>query len=201
MCGAVFGMLADGVTSVVNHLLRLEIRNLNFIFKFHDVTINFLFFQNSYCIGLKEPESIPEMTSTSAAAAVVQLTSTAQQDSDDSEIPPSSDKADSGSSSDSDSSSSEEEEKVETKKSKKKSKKREKKRAKKLKRKEKKAAKKQEKLDKEFKKPKDPQEISDDRKRPYNSMYDIKAPTEDEIEEWKRKRTRDEDPMLQFMSK
>lgn len=44
-------------------------------------------------------------------------------------------------------------------------------------------------------------EMQDDRKRPYNSMYDVKAPTEDEIEEWKRKRPREEDPMLQFIFK
>ena len=112
--------------------------------------------------------------------------------------------AESASSSSSASESSDDEaEKTVDKKSKKKSKKREKKRVKKLKRKEKKAAKKLEKLEKlqkqTFKsKPKE-SEALDDRKRPYNSMYDVKAPTEDEIEEWKRKRTREEDPMLQFM--
>ncbi|XP_037931948.1 pre-mRNA-splicing factor Slu7 [Teleopsis dalmanni] len=39
----------------------------------------------------------------------------------------------------------------------------------------------------------------DDRKRPYNSLYEIKPPTEEEIEEWQRKRTRAEDPMLDFI--
>ncbi|XP_050074175.1 pre-mRNA-splicing factor Slu7 [Anopheles maculipalpis] len=41
----------------------------------------------------------------------------------------------------------------------------------------------------------------DERKRPYNSMYDVKAPTEEEIEAYMLKRRREEDPMLAFMSK
>uniref|UniRef100_A0A182MNY6 Pre-mRNA-splicing factor SLU7 n=1 Tax=Anopheles culicifacies TaxID=139723 RepID=A0A182MNY6_9DIPT len=41
----------------------------------------------------------------------------------------------------------------------------------------------------------------DERKRPYNSMYDVKAPTEEEIEAYMMKRRRDEDPMLAFMGK
>uniref|UniRef100_A0A182T4H0 Pre-mRNA-splicing factor SLU7 n=1 Tax=Anopheles maculatus TaxID=74869 RepID=A0A182T4H0_9DIPT len=41
----------------------------------------------------------------------------------------------------------------------------------------------------------------DERKRPYNSMYDVKAPTEEEIEAYMLKRRRDEDPMLAFMGK
>ena len=40
----------------------------------------------------------------------------------------------------------------------------------------------------------------DERKRPYNVMYDLKAPTEEELEAYKRKRLRDEDPMTQFSS-
>lgn len=39
----------------------------------------------------------------------------------------------------------------------------------------------------------------DDRKRPYNSMYETKAPTEEELEQYMIKRKRDEDPMLQFL--
>lgn len=39
----------------------------------------------------------------------------------------------------------------------------------------------------------------DERKRPYNSMYDVKQPTEDEIEAYLMKRRREDDPMLQFM--
>ncbi|XP_070492701.1 pre-mRNA-splicing factor Slu7 [Chironomus tepperi] len=41
----------------------------------------------------------------------------------------------------------------------------------------------------------------DERKRKYNSMYDAKAPTEEDMEAYHIKRTREEDPMLQFMKK
>lgn len=40
----------------------------------------------------------------------------------------------------------------------------------------------------------------DERKRPYNVMYDLKAPDDDELEAYRRKRLRDEDPMAQFQS-
>lgn len=39
----------------------------------------------------------------------------------------------------------------------------------------------------------------DERKRPYNSMYEVKAPTEDELEAYKMKKRREEDPMSQFL--
>ncbi|KAK2143442.1 hypothetical protein LSH36_840g02021 [Paralvinella palmiformis] len=39
----------------------------------------------------------------------------------------------------------------------------------------------------------------DERKRPYNITYDYKAPDEEEIEAYQRKRMRDEDPMAHFM--
>lgn len=39
----------------------------------------------------------------------------------------------------------------------------------------------------------------DERKRPYNSMYEVKKPTEDEMEAYLLKRRREEDPMNQFM--
>lgn len=41
----------------------------------------------------------------------------------------------------------------------------------------------------------------DERKRKYNSMYDAKAPTEEDMEAYHIKRSREEDPMLQFMRK
>lgn len=41
----------------------------------------------------------------------------------------------------------------------------------------------------------------DERKRKYNSMYEAKAPTEEEMEAYKMKRSREEDPMAQFMSR
>lgn len=41
----------------------------------------------------------------------------------------------------------------------------------------------------------------DERKRPYNSMYEAKEPTEDELEAYKIRRKRDEDPMAAFVDK
>ena len=38
----------------------------------------------------------------------------------------------------------------------------------------------------------------DERKRPFNSMFDVKAPTEEEMEAWRMKRQRMEDPMSAF---
>lgn len=39
----------------------------------------------------------------------------------------------------------------------------------------------------------------DERKRPYNSMYEVKEPTENEIEAYYLKRRREDDPMNQFI--
>lgn len=41
----------------------------------------------------------------------------------------------------------------------------------------------------------------DERKRPYNSMFAPAAPTEEEVEAYMIKRTREEDPMQQFLNK
>ncbi|XP_065076331.1 pre-mRNA-splicing factor Slu7 [Ochlerotatus camptorhynchus] len=41
----------------------------------------------------------------------------------------------------------------------------------------------------------------DERKRPYNSMFEAKVPTEEEMEAYQMKRRRDEDPMSQFDDK
>jgi pre-mRNA-processing factor SLU7 len=38
----------------------------------------------------------------------------------------------------------------------------------------------------------------DERKRSYNSTYEVKAPSEAEVEAYYRKRQREEDPMKQF---
>lgn len=38
----------------------------------------------------------------------------------------------------------------------------------------------------------------DERKRPYNSMFEVKAPTEEDMEAWRLKRQRQEDPMAAF---
>ncbi|XP_044760261.1 pre-mRNA-splicing factor Slu7-like [Coccinella septempunctata] len=40
----------------------------------------------------------------------------------------------------------------------------------------------------------------DERKRPYNSMYEVKEPTEEEMEAYHLKRRREEDPMNQFLN-
>ncbi|KAH6947379.1 hypothetical protein HPB50_018534 [Hyalomma asiaticum] len=47
---------------------------------------------------------------------------------------------------------------------------------------------------------KDKTQETDERKRKYNSMYDVKAPTEEEMEAYYMKRMRDDDPMASFMS-
>jgi pre-mRNA-processing factor SLU7 len=39
----------------------------------------------------------------------------------------------------------------------------------------------------------------DERKRPYNSMFEVKKPTDEEMEAYYMKKRREEDPMAQFM--
>lgn len=39
----------------------------------------------------------------------------------------------------------------------------------------------------------------DERKRPYNSMYDVSKPTEEEIEAYHMKKRKDDDPMANFV--
>lgn len=46
---------------------------------------------------------------------------------------------------------------------------------------------------------KDQTQETDERKRKYNSMYDVKAPTEEEMEAYYMKRKRDDDPMAMFI--
>uniref|UniRef100_A0A1I8MTI7 Pre-mRNA-splicing factor SLU7 n=1 Tax=Musca domestica TaxID=7370 RepID=A0A1I8MTI7_MUSDO len=161
------------------------------------------FIKNSYCVGLKDPEAMPE-TSTDmeskerlADDIILCTKQTKGTVHDHSEI----------SSSSSSSSSSEEEKELqkaalENTKNKKKMKKKERKRAKKIRKLEKKIAKSKEQMEQSKSQEglkRDKTEVDDERKRPYNSMYDVKAPTEEEIEDWQRKRRREEDPMLQFM--
>jgi len=156
------------------------------------------FIKNSYCVGMQEPEGYSEQhpTSSSTVAAAEPAT---QVQFKVPEVPPERPASEVDSAPSSESSSSEEEEvKPEKKKSKKKSKKREKKKKAKEQRKQKSKYKEAEEEEEKAKKKEVPEEL-DDRKRAYNSMYDVKAPTEDEIEEWKKKRPREEDPMLQFM--
>lgn len=40
----------------------------------------------------------------------------------------------------------------------------------------------------------------DERKRPYNSMLEVAAPTDEEMEAWRRKQLRSDDPMASFMN-
>ncbi|XP_060645264.1 pre-mRNA-splicing factor Slu7 [Drosophila nasuta] len=160
------------------------------------------FIKNSYCVGMQEPEGYSEGTmNPPVAVANPDALARVQAEEQQTEKATVESEVDSAPSSES----SEEEEEVvqETKKSKKKSKKREKKKKAKEQRKNKKKHKEAKEKEKEVAKSSRssktvPEEL-DDRKRPYNSMYDVKAPTEDEIEEWKKKRTRTEDPMLQFL--
>ncbi|XP_017092202.2 pre-mRNA-splicing factor Slu7 [Drosophila bipectinata] len=148
------------------------------------------FIKNSYCVGMQEPEGYSEAHPTSSTSvAAPEATHIPPRLTENTPEKPASE-VDSAPSSES--SSSEEEVKPEKKKSKKKSKKGEKKKKAKEQRKQKEKHKEKEKKN-------IISEELDDRKRPYNSMYDVKAPTEDEIEEWKKKRPRAEDPMLQFM--
>ena len=46
----------------------------------------------------------------------------------------------------------------------------------------------------------DQNQETDERKRKYNSMYDAKAPTEEEMEAYYRKRSRPDDPMTAFLN-
>ncbi|KAM8703009.1 hypothetical protein ACLKA7_005366 [Drosophila subpalustris] len=148
------------------------------------------FIKNSYCVGMQEPEGYAEQQH-STTTMIAPPPPPPVEVADAEKQPPVESEVDSAPSSED---SSEDEESVpQTKKSKKKSKKREKKKKAKEQRKNKKKQKEVKEKEREI-----PEEL-DDRKRPYNSMYDVKAPTEEEIEEWKRKRTRTEDPMLQFI--
>ncbi|KAI5631490.1 pre-mRNA splicing prp18-interacting factor domain-containing protein [Phthorimaea operculella] len=85
-----------------------------------------------------------------------------------------------------------------SKKKKKKSKKKKKKDLKKEKKEKDKLKKALEKEDKEQKRAEHLLSM-DERKRPYNSMYEVKAPTEEEVEAYQMKRRREEDPMSQFL--
>ncbi|KOC71005.1 Pre-mRNA-splicing factor SLU7 [Habropoda laboriosa] len=108
-------------------------------------------------------------------------------------------------------SSSDEEEKIsKTLKKSKSSKKREKKQKQKEKRKNKKKAAKMEEQDKlqlalqkEEERQKEAERLLqvDERKRRYNSMYEVKEPTADEIEAFQMKRKREDDPMAEFLNK
>lgn len=44
-------------------------------------------------------------------------------------------------------------------------------------------------------------ELMDDRKRGYNSMYDVKKPTDEEMEAYYMKKRRDMDPMAGLLTR
>ncbi|CAG9562351.1 unnamed protein product [Danaus chrysippus] len=112
----------------------------------------------------------------------------------------------SASETDSESSSSSSEEEIRSKTEKTSKKKKNKKKIKKKKKKEQKEDKNEDKLKKALEMEERNQRNADrllsmdERKRPYNSMFDVKEPSQDELEAYMMKRKRDEDPMLQFMN-
>lgn len=171
------------------------------------------FIKNSYCVGMQEPEGYSDQPSSTifavpAVPAVAAPDALPRIQGDDEKPEKQTVEFEVDSAPSSEESSEEEDVVEESKKSKKKSKKREKKKKAKEQRKNKKKhkeAKDKERItkdkstkEKDFRS-KQSMEENDDRKRPYNSMYDVKAPTEEEIEEWKKKRPRSDDPMLQFL--
>lgn len=157
------------------------------------------FIKNSWCckqnIGVDNEEEVPS-TSGFTAPSSKETTRESPTRSEKSKSPESS----SSSSSDSSSSSSDQEEK---RKNKKRDRKRKKKRKQKERRKNKEKDKLQLAIEAEEKRIREFDEImaTDERKRKYNSMYENKVPTEEEMEAFMMKRPREEDPMAQFISK
>ena len=157
------------------------------------------FIKNSYCTG--------EAGKRALEAAVVEnkMPLNEEQKSDDNEKAESSDEK----SASSDSSSDEEEKLSKSRKNAKTLKRKNKKQKQKERKKnKKKAAKMQEEnklqqaLKKEEENEKEAERLMqlDERKRPYNSMYEVKRPTMDEIEAFQMKRKRDDDPMAEFLN-
>lgn len=163
------------------------------------------FIKNSWCckqsIGAEiDASEVPSTSGYSSDQAVARESLEVEKiDKDTREPSPAKKESSSSSSSESESDSTD----SEKERQKRKSKKRDKKRNKKLKRKQKKQKDKlQLALEAEEKRLREFEEMKnvDERKRKYNSMYEAKAPTEEEMEAYHIKRARAEDPMLQFMS-
>ncbi|XP_073955016.1 pre-mRNA-splicing factor Slu7-like [Choristoneura fumiferana] len=157
------------------------------------------FIKMSYCVGEAGKSVVLEVRDDPKASTSAELKESPKKEKDKKE------KADS-SSSDSSSSSSESEPDIrsKTEKTSKKKKKKSKKKRKKEK-KEKKSKKDEDKLKKALEMEERQQKHAshllsmDERKRPYNSMYEAKEPTEEEMEAYRMKRQREEDPMSQFV--
>lgn len=163
------------------------------------------FIKNSYCVGEagKEMPNTPVLELPSTSKEFVPSTQETLEQDKESSKRKKDDSSSSSSSSESDSSDSDSDEK-----SKKSKKKLSKKQKRKQKRKEKREAEKQSKklklalLAEENNKLRAELLLNiDERDRPYNSMYDAKVPTEEEMEAYQLKRTHEDDPMLQFMKK
>ncbi|XP_017886509.1 pre-mRNA-splicing factor SLU7-like [Ceratina calcarata] len=157
------------------------------------------FVKNSYCTGNAGKKA--------AEAAVAEIKRAASEEEDKSDEEEKAHSSDEGSSS-SDSCSDEQEQVSRTIKKSKASKRREKKQKQKEKRKNKKKAKQeqdklQQALHKEEERRKEAERLLqiDERKRPYNSMYEAKEPSAEEIEAFQMKRMREEDPMAEFLAK
>ncbi|KAG6447881.1 hypothetical protein O3G_MSEX005240 [Manduca sexta] len=157
------------------------------------------FIKMSYCVGeagksvvLEVPEEKP------STSTVAETTEKARKEKDSS--------SSSSSSSSSDSSSSDSEQEIRSKTEKTSKKKKNKKKAKKKKKKDQKEKKKEEdklktalEMEERQQKRADYLLSIDERKRSYNSMVEVKAPTEEEMEAYRMKRRREEDPMSQFL--
>ncbi|XP_059617216.1 pre-mRNA-splicing factor Slu7 [Phlebotomus argentipes] len=153
------------------------------------------FIKNSYCLG--ESGKTAQMA-VPPTKSLVKVEDSEKEKPVEDEVAEKS-KSSSSSSSSSESESEDEEDAKKRQKAKKKSKKRRQKEKKKLKKQEKDKLK--EALQAEDKRNKEVDEMMklDERKRPYNSMYEVKKPSEEEMEAFMMKRRREEDPMLQFL--
>ncbi|CAG4929002.1 unnamed protein product [Colias eurytheme] len=144
------------------------------------------FIKMSYCVGEAGKSVVMDVPEPSTSTAEKKVTTKSEKSSESSE-----------------SSSSESEMDTRTKTEKTSKKKKNKKKAKK--KKSKKEKKEEDKLKKALEKEERQQKraehllAQDERKRPYNSMVEVKEPTSEEMEAYMMKRRREEDPMSQFM--
>ncbi|XP_052754839.1 pre-mRNA-splicing factor Slu7 [Galleria mellonella] len=158
------------------------------------------FIKMSYCVGEAGKSVVLDVQEDDRKTAAKDTTEKKEKAKSDK-----SDSSSSDSSSDSSSSDSEPEIRSKTEKTSKK-----KKNKKKAKKKKKKDLKKEKRVEDKLKKALEMEERQqkradyllsvDERKRPYNSMVEVKEPTEDEMEAYMMKRRREEDPMSQFLS-
>ncbi|XP_046977936.1 pre-mRNA-splicing factor Slu7 [Vanessa cardui] len=152
------------------------------------------FIKMSYCVGEAGKSMVMEVPDTSKEII---------QNVEKEEVPEKSEKSSSSEHSSDSGSESEKDKRSKTEKTSKK--KKNKKKSKKKKKKEQKKDKQEDKLKKalemEERKQKHAEYLLsvDERKRPYNSMMEVKEPTEEEMEAYMMKRRREEDPMSQFM--